>query len=619
MKNVTCSSILILLLLTSSAFAQFQFEIFQDTWEDGPGYPGPYCSDVTWGDGFDTCSVIDWWSNPGQLRMGRVYQIEPDSTGIVTDLKTYHLCVIDVDDDGDSDAVCIKSNSDSALILLMNIQGTGAEWQADTAAFISGYTSNLDVGDINCDGLPDIAVTLWDEGGVIWYENSGDSTTWMEHTVSPYPELAAALHCCDYDGDGDVDLIAGSGTQDDVRLFTNLDGLGTVWGCTVLPESCTDCRDISSADIDNDGDLDLMGVFLDDEDIVWWENDEASGSWDIHWIESNFQGAWTLSPADIDGDGDVDIAASGYTTGWWENQNGSGTSWIRHTVDDGNGTYDLSASDADGDGDIDLLGCITGIDDIVAIWEQSGDEWIRHCIFTGSDPLTCTFSDMDGDGKQDITATWSWSPSRIAWFEYTTYGFIGWLESSILEVMIPTDYEYVHWGIIDWIATVPPGTSVMFQMREGNSPSNMGPWTGYITTPGTQLQGYLTGEGYLAQYRVTLVTTDPDTIPVLEQMMVSYEPLGGVSSENSDQPGLYIAGSNPCHGEPVLQCVLNCDGPITLSIWDMAGRLVSQPAADAHMLTGTHLMQTGELEPGIYFCRLETSGFSESLRLVVLD
>ncbi|NOQ22609.1 MAG: hypothetical protein GQ565_08175 [Candidatus Aegiribacteria sp.] len=65
--------------------------------------------------------------------------------------------------------------------------------------------------------------------------------------------------------------------------------------------------------------------------------------------------------------------------------------------------------------------------EMVAIWEQSGDEWIRHCIFSGSDPLICRFSDMDGDGILDITAAW-WG--RIAWFEYTTYGFIGWMESS---------------------------------------------------------------------------------------------------------------------------------------------------------------------------------------------
>ena len=515
--------------------------------------------------------------------------------------------------------MCIKGTSDSQLILLINTLGTGAVWEADTAAFTTGQANNLDVGDINCDGLPDIVVTLWNEGGVVWYENPGDSTAWIEHAVSPYPDHPTALHCCDYDGDGDVDLIAGSEYSSGVRLFTNLDGQGTVWGEIILPESNTDCRDISSADIDGDGDQDLMGVLIDDEDIVWWENDEASGTWNKHMVESILPGASTLAPADIDGDGDVDIAASGTifpSVGWWENENGSGTSWIKHTVDDSNATSDLSASDADGDGDIDLLGCITDGDEMVAIWEHGGAEWTRHCIFGSSDPLVCSFSDMDGDGMPDITAAW-WG--RIAWFEYTTYGFIGWLESSILELLIPTDYENMHWGIIEWIANVPPGTSVMFQVRAGVDPYNMGSWSDYITTPGTSLEGLLSSYAYFAQYRVTLVSTDPDTIPILEQMMVSYEPLGGVSSENSDQPGLYINGSNPCHELPVLRCVLNCDGPITLSIWDMAGRLVSQPAADTHMMTGTHLIQTGELEPGIYFCRLETCSFSESLRLVILD
>lgn len=46
-----------------------QLEIYQDTWDEGPGYPGPYLSDNSWGEGFDTCSLVDWWNQPGRLRL----------------------------------------------------------------------------------------------------------------------------------------------------------------------------------------------------------------------------------------------------------------------------------------------------------------------------------------------------------------------------------------------------------------------------------------------------------------------------------------------------------------------------------------------------------------------
>ena len=45
-----------------------EFEICQETWELGPGYPGPYPSPNSWGDGFDTCSVANWYTKPNSRR-----------------------------------------------------------------------------------------------------------------------------------------------------------------------------------------------------------------------------------------------------------------------------------------------------------------------------------------------------------------------------------------------------------------------------------------------------------------------------------------------------------------------------------------------------------------------
>ena len=54
-------------------------------------------------------------------------------------------------------------------------------------------------------------------------------------------------------------------------------------------------------------------------------------------IKAGFDGATHVYSADIDGDGDMDVlgaAALQDEITWWENVDASGTSWIEHIVDD---------------------------------------------------------------------------------------------------------------------------------------------------------------------------------------------------------------------------------------------------------------------------------------------
>jgi len=206
-------------------------------------------------------------------------------------------------------------------------------------------------------------------------------------------------------------------------------------------------------------------------------------------------------------------------------------------------------------------------------------------------------------------------------FESSGCMSVGWLESTVLELMIPTDWDWIQWGLIDWEAATPEGTSVMFQMRAGMSPDDLGPWTGYITTPGTGLEDLLSGEVNYAQYRVTLVSNDPDTTPVLEQMMVSYTPMGGVlsgSNRGIARPGLYVDGANPCRGSGRLRCVLAAPASVTMRVWDLSGRLVSRPACEADLEEGEHLFETAPLPPGVYLCRMTAGAERHTARLAVI-
>jgi len=100
------------------------------------------------------------------------------------------------------------------------------------------------------------------------------------------------------------------------------------------------------ADLDGDGDLDAVSAGATDDqagEVAWWKNNGASFSPRIA-IDNAFCGARDVHAADIDGDGDLDVVAtsfygdnelvlcSGSTThlgelAWWENTAGDATTW----------------------------------------------------------------------------------------------------------------------------------------------------------------------------------------------------------------------------------------------------------------------------------------------------
>ncbi|MEA3265507.1 MAG: VCBS repeat-containing protein, partial [Candidatus Fermentibacteria bacterium] len=120
--------------------------------------------------------------------------------------------------------------------------------------------------------------------------------------------------------------------------------------------------ELREADIDGDGDLDIVCAASIADKIKWWENiDGTGGSWQGHLIAGNLNMACSVDCADVDGDGDTDILSSnnGGTMGnmrWWENTDGTGSSWTEHSMGEeywaGGG---ISAGDPDGDGDQDIL------------------------------------------------------------------------------------------------------------------------------------------------------------------------------------------------------------------------------------------------------------------------
>ncbi len=183
------------------------------------------------------------------------------------------------------------------------------------------------------------------------------------------------------------------------------------------------------ADMDSDGDIDILGSTKNDDSVytlAWFENTNGDASaWTTHTIKSDYGGI-SLSVRDIDGDGDLDVlgvSKPNIEIKWWENVSSGGTNWIEHNIYKEDESifvkldflYFISyPADMDSDGDLDIVLYLNArhdtdiryrqSDSIYVKWvEQDGNSWKEHLV---SDDILFYFiappADMDGDGALDI-------------------------------------------------------------------------------------------------------------------------------------------------------------------------------------------------------------------------
>ena len=148
----------------------------------------------------------------------------------------------------------------------------------------------------------------------LWLENSnGDGSTWTEHDINTTDVEPGGITVCDFDHDGDLDVITNTRGENGALLWhENVSGNGSTWTPhTMLYGVQVAAVDVK--DIDLDGDLDV-GVAYEtplpnvERRLAWFENSAGDCStWVLH--ELGFTTA--LPPAihfqDIDHDGDLDV------------------------------------------------------------------------------------------------------------------------------------------------------------------------------------------------------------------------------------------------------------------------------------------------------------------------
>ena len=291
--------------------------------------------------------------------------------------------------------------------------------ETETVGACSVYSADLD-GDGDMDVLS--ASKLDDK--IAWYENINGSGMFVEQRViTTEADSACKVHAADIDGDGDMDVLSASLKDDKIAWYENTDGTGTFGEQQVITDSAYGAISVYASDLDGDGDIDVLSASFNDDKIAWYENTDGTGTFgEQRIITDSANGAISVYASDLNGDGDIDVlSASGRDNkiAWYENTDGTGTFGEQQVITTVFGPMTIYASDLDGDKDMDVLSTSEGNIAWYKNIEGSGEFGEQLVITTSVSGLISVYtSDLDGDGDMDVLSA-SLRDNKIAWYENT--------------------------------------------------------------------------------------------------------------------------------------------------------------------------------------------------------
>jgi len=244
------------------------------------------------------------------------------------------------------------------IVLSQTIYGQFSERKVISQPALGGASEGrIELADLNMDGALDI-VNYWDGTIAGWNKsfieirlNNGDGLFPLTQTLEFTDDYIEDLVCADFDGDGDLDIIA--------KIHPGL------------------------------------------QEIVWFEN-EAGGWFSEHQILLGHpQDANQILLEDMNSDGLLDVVKSRPNgSGWlaW-NENLGGTFGLSDTLNDSIGSFYIAVSDIDLDGDNDIV-AVDNTRDVISLFENlgSGNFGNEQIVYAGSDSYDKIVAvDMNGD------------------------------------------------------------------------------------------------------------------------------------------------------------------------------------------------------------------------------
>ncbi|MCP4809602.1 MAG: VCBS repeat-containing protein, partial [Proteobacteria bacterium] len=273
-------------------------------------------------------------------------------------------CPRPADIDGDLDVDLVVDQASTGALVWFENDGGGLTWTEHSVSGPLGALGAVLPADVDSDGDQDVLVVALDDEQVLLFEYLGAGGFAPGVVVTSAVPGAHCVEVADLDGDGHPDILV-SGMKhfqiDSLHVLFN-QGDGTFGPALTIASGSLGIWSMVACDFDEDGDQDVLAALGSKIALVWFEND-GTGAFGAYQILAWPEAAWELRVADADLDGHLDLFAScspGITpfvdSLYWLEGDGAGGFSPKTTLCDPDDELSCFAlADLDGDGDVDLL------------------------------------------------------------------------------------------------------------------------------------------------------------------------------------------------------------------------------------------------------------------------
>lgn len=303
----------------------------------------------------------------------------------------------DLDNDGIMDLAFISATTGQLMILAGNGNGTFATAVVTCSGVGEVYSMNVD--DLSHDGLLDVLIARSNGTMLQIYEGQGGLAFSPPDTISLVESGVRSLLTGSLDSDDYPDVIC---QGDHCSFYRNPAG-GDTWQHTILSASLDTFQEPAAADVDQDGDMDLITIQPGTWGALAFHRNNGGIFDRREIIVSGLSDPERVATGDFDGDGYPDLIVATEGDGrfrWYRNMHDGTWSDPLGPLYGQSDVCGLRAGDMDNDGDADVVLCASGN---MRYYRSNGDSTFTYVSTPSINMHMYRLLDINDDGWLDIT------------------------------------------------------------------------------------------------------------------------------------------------------------------------------------------------------------------------